>query len=139
MKAIQAVRIQNPPPVKSDEPFDISPSLEYIVKLGDNISMPIKDLYHKTAFLMVLVSACRPSDLHRLNALSYRQSSSGCTFNCIDPKEYKIAVAHSTLTSKSRVKQIFINAYPENLQLCPFDAIKVLMIRTQSWRISESQ
>ena len=98
MKAIQAVRIQNPPPVKSDEPFDISPSLEYIVKLGDNISMPIKDFHHKTAFLMALLSACRLSDLHHLDALSYQQSSSGYTFNCIDPKEYKIAhIQHQRL------------------------------------------
>lgn len=139
IKAMQAVHSENPPDVHSDEPIDINPSLDYISELGNNDSMSIRDLSLKTAFLLALVTACRPSDLHRINVLSCKSSNLGYTFECVEPKEYKIAVAHSLATSKSRVKKLFIGKYQENRSLCPYEAVTTLLSRTQQWRDTEKQ
>jgi hypothetical protein len=56
-RIIHAVHVQNPPPIKPDDPVDICPSLDYIRDLGDNDFMSIRDLCIKTAFLLALVTA----------------------------------------------------------------------------------
>jgi hypothetical protein len=99
-KAILAIFRENPPNLPLNNLMDISPSLTYITSLGDNLLMTIRDLTIKTAFLVALVSASRPSDLIRINASSAKITDSGCVFTCIEPKEFKIATAHSPTTSK---------------------------------------
>jgi hypothetical protein len=138
-KAMQAIRLENPPPSKSDDPINITPSLDHIVNLGDNVSMSIRDLSVKTAFLLALVSACRPSDLHRIDENNYVQTRSGITFSCIAPKEYKIAIAHSGSSSKPRTKKLYIGTYPEDKLLCPYEAVTTLLLRTKPWRVSPMQ
>ncbi|CAB4399776.1 unnamed protein product [Rhizophagus irregularis] len=98
---MQAIRINKPPTSKSDDAIDIILSLEFIVFLGDNSTMSIRELTCKTAFLLALISACRPSDLHRINAFDYTKTRSSISFNCVTPKEYNIVVAHSASTTKS--------------------------------------
>ena len=137
-QAMSAVRKENPPPVPSDDLIDISPSLEYIVNLGDNESMQIRDLSMKTAFLLALVTASRPSDLHRIDITTITRSSYGCRFQCIDPKEYKIAIAHSSSTTKKRTKSLFVGPYEENVNLCPLSAVHSLINRTAQWRITST-
>ena len=138
-KALLAVYKGNPPLTPSDDLIDISPSLTFIVNLGDNDSMSIRDLSIKTAFLMALVSASRPSDLVRIDATSMKESDNGYSFNCIEPKEFKIAIAHSTTTSKPNVKRIFIGKYPDDSHLCPFLAVQSLLQRTTEWRSNNSK
>src|ERR1044072_5077171 len=41
-RIMHAIHIENPPPVRSDEPVNITPSLDYIRELGDNSSMSIR-------------------------------------------------------------------------------------------------
>ena len=98
--------------------------------------MSIRDLSRKTAFLMALVSACRPSDLHRLDAHNYTRTRTAFSFSCITPKEYNIAIAHSASTSKSRSKTVYIGTYSEEKRLCPYEAITDFLIRTRPWRSS---
>ena len=88
---------------------------------------------------MALVSACRPSDLYKINAESCKRTRNGITFDCIAPKEYKIAVAHSSSTSKSPVKRVYVGSYPEEPSLCPYEAVNTLLIRSRSWRNSPDQ
>ena len=88
---------------------------------------------------MALVSASRPSDLVRIDATSMKESDNGCSFNCIEPKEFKIAIAHSTTTSKPNVKRIFIGKYPDDSHLCPFLAVQSLLQRTAEWRSNNSK
>lgn len=138
-KAIQAIFIKNPPPIHSDEPIDLAPSLDYIRKLGDNSEMTVRNLSIKTAFLLALVTACRPSDIHKIDLSSMHVTDTTYSFDCVMPKEYKIARSHSTSTSKSPIKRIFIEAYKDDSQLCPYDALHTLLSRTTSWRISTKQ
>jgi hypothetical protein len=42
-----------------------------------------KDLSCKTVFLMALVLACRPSDLHRINATDYTKARNSLVFNVL--------------------------------------------------------
>src|SRR5206468_11788032 len=133
-KTLQAVHIHNPPSIHSDDPIDIVSSLTYVCELGDNNSMSIRDLSVKTAFLLTLVTACRPSDLQKIDLTSVRLTSSSCSFNCLLPKEYKIARSHSVSTSKSPVKRIFVESYPDDILLCPFNSMQTLLSRTTPWR-----
>ena len=133
-KAISAVFKIQPPPMPKDELMDISPSLNFICELGNNDLMSIRDLLIKTAFLVALVSASRPSDLARIDISTIKESSNGLSLDCLEPKEYKIARAHSSSTSKSRTKKIFVGKYSENIHLCPYSAVKDLLSRTESWR-----
>ncbi|CAB4379709.1 unnamed protein product [Rhizophagus irregularis] len=74
LKAMQAIRIDKPPTSKSNDAINIIPSLEFIVSLGDNSTMSIRELTCKTAFLLALISACRLSDLHQINAFDYTKT-----------------------------------------------------------------
>ncbi|PKY41217.1 hypothetical protein RhiirA4_395666, partial [Rhizophagus irregularis] len=57
--------------------------------------MSIRNLIIKTAFLLALVTASRPSDLKKVNITTIKSSSSGYTLECRDPKEHKSAKSHS--------------------------------------------
>jgi len=47
------------------------------------------------------------------------------------PKEYNIVVTHSASTSKPRTKKVYIEAYPENKHLCPYESVTSLLLRTR--------
>ena len=138
-RAIIAVRKENPATSIGPDIVDISPSLEYIDTLGNNESMQLKDLSVKTAFLMALVTASRPSDLVRLDLSTARISESSYSFECIEPKEYKIALAHSASTTKQRIKVVYVGSYPDNPNLCPYSALRSLISRTDHFRTSNSK
>ncbi|CAG8710396.1 5647_t:CDS:2, partial [Gigaspora rosea] len=53
----------NPPKKPGDKIYDITPSLDYIVSLGNNNLLPLIALAKKIAFLCALSLASRPSDL----------------------------------------------------------------------------
>src|SRR5687767_2896928 len=88
-KAIQAIFIKNPPPVHANEPIDLTPFLDYIRNLGENEEMTIRNLSIKTAFLLALVTACRPSDIHKIDLSSMTVTDTTYSFDCLLPKEYK--------------------------------------------------
>uniref|UniRef100_U9U7H5 Uncharacterized protein n=1 Tax=Rhizophagus irregularis (strain DAOM 181602 / DAOM 197198 / MUCL 43194) TaxID=747089 RepID=U9U7H5_RHIID len=124
LKAMQAIRIDNPPTSKSDDAIDIIPSLEFIVSLGDNSTMSIRELTCKTAFLLALISACCPSDLHRINAFDYTKTRNIISRLHIQPP---------------RLKKIFVGVYPDERHLCPYEAVTSLLSRTSLWRVSADQ
>jgi hypothetical protein len=138
-RTLQAIGIQNPPPNHSDDPIDIGPSLDYIRELGDNDIMSIRDLTIKTAFLLALVTASRPSDLRKTDLTTLRKSSTSIKLECIAPKEYKIARAHSLSTTKAPVKQLYIGVYKDDPYLCPYAALTALLSRTEDWRNTMDQ
>ncbi|RGB36079.1 hypothetical protein C1646_758523 [Rhizophagus diaphanus] len=60
-----SIHIDNPP-IHSDVPTDITPSLDYNKELGTTDEMSIRNLIIKTAILLAIVTASRPSDLKKL-------------------------------------------------------------------------
>jgi len=131
-RMMHAIHYENPLPAKSDDPIDIIPSLDFIKGLGDNSSMTIRDLSIKTAFLLALVTASRPSDLRRIDLNTMKMTRKSITFECIKPKEYNIAKAHSLFTSKHQTKKLYIGSYEEDLLLCPYNAFTTFMERTRT-------
>ncbi|CAG8738386.1 43329_t:CDS:2 [Gigaspora margarita] len=85
----------NPPAESSDNIYDITPSLDFIVSLGDNSQLLLITLAKKTAFLCALLSTSRPSDLARLNLTTLTNTQNGITIQCINAKEINIAIATS--------------------------------------------
>jgi hypothetical protein len=96
-------------------------------------------LFIKTSFLLALITACRPSDLKKIDLTTLRRTSTSITLSCVYPKEYKIARSHSLSTSKSPIKQIYISIYTEDPLLCPYMSLSSLLSRTEAWRISNEQ
>jgi hypothetical protein len=47
------------------------------------------------------------------------------------PKEYNIVVIRSASTSKPRTMKVYIEAYPENKHLCPYESVTSLLLRTR--------
>src|ERR1044072_6275697 len=137
--AIAAIMKENPPPSHDDDIINITPFLEFIVSLGDNDSMTLRNLSLKTVFLMALVTASHPSDLTRIDLSTARFASNSYFFNCIVPKESKISLAHAPSTTKSRTKTVFVRSYPDNPDLCPFSALKTLISRTSHLRTSNDR
>ena len=88
---------------------------------------------------MALVTASHPSDLTRIDLSTARLTSNSYFFNCIAPKESKIALAHAPSTTKSRTKTVFVGSYPDNPDLCPFSALKTLISRTSHLRTSNDR
>ena len=53
--------------------------------------MSLRDLSIKTAFLLALFTGSHPSDLKKIDLTTMTKTRSGFTFDCMYPKEYKIA------------------------------------------------
>lgn len=47
------------------------------------------------------------------------------------PKEYNIIITHLAPTSKPRIKKVYIEAYPENIHLYPYESVTSLLLRTR--------
>jgi hypothetical protein len=129
---MHVIHSENPPPIKSDNPIDITPSLDYIKELGDNDDMSIHDLSMKTVFLLALVTASRPSDLRRIDLFTLKVTCSLLMVECIKPKEYNIAKTHSLTTNKSASKRIYIGLYESSEYLCPYSTLTTLIKCTQT-------
>lgn len=123
---MHAIHSDKPPPSKPDDPVNISLSLDYIRNLGSNKSMSIRDLSVKTAFLMALVTAFRPSDLKRIDLTTLRKTRNSITLECVKLKEYNIARSHSLSTTKSLCKKIYIGSY-DNDELCSYNTLNTLL------------
>jgi len=80
-----------------------------------------------------------PLDLFKIDASMECCTTSSYTFACVASKKYKITVAHSSLTSKSRIKQIFVGWYKEEPLVCPYDTISMLLLHTNAWRTTTPQ
>src|SRR6266496_2449215 len=133
-RVIQAIHTEKPPSTPSDDPIDLTPSLDYIKELGNNNDMSIRDLSIKAAFLLALVTASRPSDLKRVDLSTLKKSPTSFTFDCIHPKEYNIARSHSISTTKRSSKKIYVGYYKDEELLCPYRTLESLFSRTDKWR-----
>ncbi|CAG8796600.1 11080_t:CDS:2 [Gigaspora margarita] len=78
-----------------DDIYDITPSLDFIVSLGDNSRLPLIALTKKIAFLYTLLSTSQSSDLAKLDLTMLTNTQNSITIQCINPKEINIAIATS--------------------------------------------
>ncbi|RIB27134.1 hypothetical protein C2G38_2029652 [Gigaspora rosea] len=95
--------------------------------------MSISNLAKKTAFLLALTSASRPSDLHRISIRSMTATKDGYVLQIQKPKEHNISIAHGG--KKSSKKSIAIGFYKEEPAICPASVFSTLLNRTSEWRL----
>ncbi|KAF0366906.1 ryanodine receptor 2-like [Gigaspora margarita] len=125
---MNAIKKSNTSPSAPNNPIDIILALDFIISVGSNENTYILNLSQKTAFLIVLESASRPSDLYRIKLGTLQKTSYGISFSVINPKETNILILHSG--NKSVSKKIFIDYY-EDTELCSSLAILKLLEQTQ--------
>ncbi|CAG8632219.1 13777_t:CDS:2, partial [Dentiscutata heterogama] len=105
-----------------EDTIDIIPCLEHITAMGNNNKMLIIKLIKKTAFLLTITSAARPSDLQRISLKSMTKINNGYSCNIDKPKEHKISITHRE--KKLRQKTLIIEHYDDEPLLCPVAALK---------------
>ncbi|RIB13170.1 hypothetical protein C2G38_2198570 [Gigaspora rosea] len=136
-KAMRGIYNKNPPPPTEDEVVDLVPAFDKVRSLGDNETMDLLWLLHKTAFLLAITTASRPSDLARIEATSKVLTSNGAIFMIRNPKEHKISLAHGG--NKLATKKSYVSDYPDLPEISPLAAVNVLLSRTQVWRFTDEQ
>ncbi|CAG8809413.1 38859_t:CDS:2, partial [Gigaspora margarita] len=99
----------NPSAESGDDIYNIIPSLDFIISLGDNSWMLLITLAKKTAFLCALSSASKPSDLARLDLTTLTNTQNGITIQCINPKEINIAIGHGINKKRTKKNLRFTN------------------------------
>jgi hypothetical protein len=100
--------------------------LDHIIQIGDNDTMNMVALTHKTAMLMALVSACRGSELQAADIGAFVDSG--------DKLEFKIGkLTKSKRPNKPHFSLVF-RQYMEVPELDVINTIRTYMNRTEHWR-----
>ncbi|CAG8679794.1 2612_t:CDS:2, partial [Dentiscutata heterogama] len=126
VRIMKGIWASNPPLPPLDDVSDIVPSLDTIIKWGNNENLPLLQLNKKTAFLLAITTGSRPSDLCRLDMTSISRSRGGINIKCIMPKEAKISTAKG---GNKRSKIVFIGKYDDEPLLCPLTTLNCLKER----------
>ncbi|CAG8769604.1 17846_t:CDS:10, partial [Cetraspora pellucida] len=137
IKAMKGVYNTNPPPLYNDDVVDLVSSFDKIRSFDDNEKMNILLLLQKVAFLLAITTACRLSDLSRIDITSQVQTEHSMMFNIKNPKEHKISIAHGS--NKSQIKRVYIGNYEELPEISPLNAVNTLLKHTNAWRITKEQ
>ncbi|KZR96088.1 Uncharacterized protein APZ42_009774, partial [Daphnia magna] len=105
-------------------PWDPNVVVSYMASLGENSSLPLSKLSHKTAVLLGLASLLRVSELASINFQSVTFSSSGVNFTLLKPRKAQ----HS-----GPLQSIFIPSLREP-GCCPVETIKAYVDATAPHR-----
>ena len=115
-----------PPKPRYNFVWDIKKVLNYLSKLPDNLSLPIRVISHKLALLLSLTVASRVTEIFGLN-IEY-----------LIEFEDKIGFTFHKLTDSWRkgrpLLSVEICVYRQNPNLCVVQAIKSYLQVTQAWR-----
>lgn len=114
----------NPPKPRYNSSWDPNVVVSYMASLGENSSLPLSKLSHKTAVLLALASLLRVSELASINFQSVTFSSSGVNFTLLKPRKAQ----HS-----GPLQSIFIPSLREP-GCCPVETIKAYVDATAPHR-----
>ncbi|KAG2215949.1 hypothetical protein INT45_001698 [Circinella minor] len=67
--------------------YDISPLIQHLIQLGDNITMRSIDLTRKTCFLLAITGFLRPSDIECIDAARTKILNNKLSLIIVKPKE----------------------------------------------------
>ena len=122
---------RNPPKPRYSDTWDVEAVLAYIKRLGSNTKLSRKELTHKLAILMALVSACRGSELHKLKPPVMTEKTDEVT-------SHIAGLTKSKRPSKPHVSVVF-HTYEEDTNLAVIDCLKAYLRITQSSRLLKEQ
>ena len=115
-----------PPMPRYESTWEVNPVLDYMMSLGDNETLALKQLTHKVAMLLALTCAGRSSDLNALDIRFMKLEDESVTFNLAK-------LTKSRRKGKPPLK-IMLKSFPENLKLCILTTLKVCFSRTTKFR-----
>ncbi|KHJ80632.1 site-specific recombinase, phage integrase family [Oesophagostomum dentatum] len=120
-----AIDRQRPPRPRYSDIWDVSVVLSYLVSLGPNRGLSLKDLTLKTVMLVALVAPKRASELAALSLNSVQVGADTWVFTL----DYV-----NTNRGWGKAHTAVIRAYPEDRILCPLTAVKDYTLRTLLYR-----
>lgn len=109
-RLLKGIYNSRPPLPRYTDTWNVDVVLSYLVSLGENSQLSLKQLSQKLVILMAQVQASRSSELHALDVRFQVYKPDGVVFTL------------PTLTKKRKVsapaKELFFGAYPADSQLC---------------------
>ena len=118
-----------PPQPRYSETWDVSKVTAYIETQGDNDSLSLADLTHKTVMLLALTRPSRSADLSQLDLRFRRYLPEGVTFQ-------PTKLAKQSRQSKP-LAEFFFPAFTVNHLLCPVATLRAYEDRTREHRKEE--
>ena len=120
-----------PPQPRYTSTWNVQVVLDYLVSLGDNDKLTLKQLSQKTAMLLALTRPTRSADLSQLS---------------IQRKQYRpdgVAFLPGALAKQSRqgkeIADFFFSSFPDNVTLCPVATLRSYERRTETLRAAETK
>ena len=123
---MESAKKDKPPKVRYSATWDVNRVLQYIRHLGPNTGLEVKDLTHKLAMLMSLVSATRG---HELKALSLDNMVTG-------PDQVTFMITQRT---KTKLSKLVFHRYEQSENLDVVACLDAYLVATQTWRNSQEQ
>lgn len=117
---------KRPPQPRYSSTWNVNQVLNYLEKLGDNESLSLQELTHKTTMLMALTRPSRSADLMQLNLHLRQFLPEGVIF--------KPAGLTKQARQNKPLADFFFPSFPHNKRLCPVEALKAYEERTKPIR-----
>ena len=129
-KLMSGVFNQNPPKPRYTDTWDADKVLKYISNMGDNEGLNLKDLTLKTSMLLALTTACRGSELQKLNP----------QYITWQGDEMTLTIDKITKTSRPNKPHInmTLRQYPLDLNLDVLITVQTYLVVTGAMRTSLS-
>ena len=110
---------QNPPKPKYNDTWDVNSVLRHITAMGDNENLTLKDLTLKVSMLLALTTACRGSELQKLNPKYFAWSG----------EELTLTIDKVTKTSKPKSPHVkmTLKPYPLDTKLDVLSAVQIYL------------
>ena len=130
-KLMTGVFNQKPPKPRYTGTWDVNKVLRQISNMGENETLCLKDLTLKTSMLLAITTACRGSELQKLNPMfiSWQGNEMGITID---------KVTKTSRPNKPHV-QITLKQYPLDTKLDVVGAVQTYLERTEELRTSVRQ
>lgn len=130
VRLIKGAFHERPPQPRYSETWDVAKVTSYLEHLGNNASLSLNDLTHKTVMLMALTRPSRAADLANLSLEHRKYSPEGVTF------------APTKLAKQSRgnkaLAEFFFPSFPDNTRLCPVATLRAYEEETREKRTPNS-
>ena len=106
--------------------WDVDSVIHYLISLGENDQLTLKDLSQKTALLMALVEASRSSELQALDLRFRVYKPEGVTFRIPSLTKKRVTGAPP--------KEFFFASFPANSVICPVHCLRNYELKTAQFR-----
>ena len=125
-RLLKGVFHQRPPQLRYSDTWDVDMVATYLESLGENMTLPLPALTHKTVMLLALTRPPRSADLSQLDLMGRRYLPEGVVF--LPTKLAKQSRQSRPLTDS------FFPTLAHNKRLCPVHTLKAYEERTASFQ-----